>query len=295
MRSRELFGTAVGVAFLVSCGGGPPALPGSGSSAFDAEETTVIGNETGDVVEGDERITTSGPTDDGDCVDISSTLCVPTDTTGEFCEREGGPVDVIIVDGEVVDVVCYPPADSSERPVELVDGSTQGDIDIAQQANDTTIVFADELDGTPIEGDLSIDGNNVAVFGNGVDATIIDGDVSLEGNNTRIRGVTITGNLTVSLNNVAIVLVRVLGNLELIGSSTNNSIIVENDIFGNVTINSNGNTITGNDVQGTWSVSGADLTCDANRAFEDTNTNELVDDDERGTDLECEGLAGPPI
>jgi hypothetical protein len=106
------------------------------------------------------------------------------EAAGAFCERDGGPYDIIVVDGEVVDVICYPPADDGQTTV--VDGD--GDIAVPQNENNTTVTFDEATDGTPIEGDLVIDGNNVAVYGNGIDETVILGNVVLDGNNVRLRG-----------------------------------------------------------------------------------------------------------
>ncbi|MEK7703422.1 MAG: hypothetical protein AAB426_00575, partial [Myxococcota bacterium] len=142
---------------LAACNNGRAASYGD----YQEENVTVIGDTTAADSAGDTRLTVS--TDGGDCVLVSDTICVPVDTTGStWCEREGGPVDVVIVDGEVVEVICYPPADGDR--VEHVD-STTGDIDLVQSANRTAVVFNDETNGTPLVGDISVDGNNVSIYG----------------------------------------------------------------------------------------------------------------------------------
>ena len=220
---------------------------------------------------------------------ISDTLCqVPPVDESKWCEREGGPVDLIYADGKLVQTICYPPADDPNRPTEVIDGTTPGDLEVAQNANRTTVVIDPATNGMPITGDVSIDGNNVSIYGNGPDNTILDGDVTLDGNNIRLRGVTITGDLVISKNRVAVVLCRILGNVRLDTMSTNGSVFAENDIFGDFTSTSNDNLFVGNDVLGAFKHEGNNNLCDRNAAFEDKDGDLLVDDDERGTALTCE-------
>lgn len=235
---------------------------------------------------GDDSVTVSGPIGSGDCIAISSDVCVDVDRDDStWCERDGGPADVIMVDGVAIEVVCYPPADDASRSTVTIDGTTTGDIDIVQNANNTTVTFDDSLNGTPFVGDVSLDGNNVALYGNGPDNTIIDGNVVVTGNNVRIRGVTITGNLTIILNSAAIVLNRVYGNVEI---AKNNTIFAQNDVYGNFTSTANNELYVDNHVQGTWSVSDGGAVCDDNFAFSDTNGNHVIDDGEGGASLGCD-------
>jgi len=215
-------------------------------------------------------------------------LCeVPPVDSSNWCERDGGPVDLIYVDGELVETICYPPADDPNRPTVNVDGTMPGDIDVAQNANKTTVTFDPATNGMPIEGDLSVDGNNVAIYGNGPDNTIIDGNVTLDGNTLRLRGVTITGDLILSKNRAAVVLCRILGNVVLDTMSTNGSVFAENDIWGDFTSTSNGNLFVANDVLGDWKHSGNGNVCDNNFRFADTNADDAVGDDERTDLLTC--------
>lgn len=280
LRSAALLGLPIAV-LAAACGQQRTA---GTYGAHAQENTTVIGSESPSETAGEERLYVSGPTGEGDCVQISDSLCVPADTDGsDWCERDGGPVDIVIVEGKVQEVICYPPADDPERPTETVT-STDDDIAVVQSANNTTVVFADSTNGEPIDGDMSIDGNNVAVYGNGPDETIIDGDVTISGNNVRLRGVTVRGDLTIGLNSAAIVLSRVLGNVSI---SKNNTVFVENDVFGDLESSMNNTTLTGNDVEGAWRVTGRNDTCDANHAFSDINDDQIVDAAERGALLQC--------
>ena len=167
------------------------------------------------------------PLTGNDCIIIGDD-CVAPEAAVAFCERDGGPYDIIVVDGEVVKVICYPLADDGQTTV--VDGDGDDDIAVPQNENNTTVTFDDATDGTPIEGDLvidgnnvavhgngidetvilAIDGNNVAVYGNGIDETVIVGNAVLDGYNVRLRGLTIEANLTVPKNNLAMLFVKVI-------------------------------------------------------------------------------------
>ena len=196
-------------------------------------------------------------------------------------------MDLIYVDGELVETICYPPATDPERPTLEIDSTMPGDIDVVQNANKTTITFDPATDGMPITGNISVDGNNVAIYGNGPDNTIIDGNVVLDGNTIRLRGVTITGNLVLRKNRAAVVLCRILGNVQLESMSTNGSVFAENDIWGNFTSTSNGNVLVANDVLGNWQHDGNGNTCDNNAHFIDVDADEVVDDSERAELLTC--------
>jgi hypothetical protein len=261
---------------------------GGGSADEDEDEPVgPPGSADDDVPVGDVQVAQPAGDDDEVCFDDGLCEVPPTDES-DWCEREGGPVDLIYVDGELVETICYPPAEDPERPVETIDSTREGDVEIVQMANNTTVVFSDDTDGMPFAGDISVDGNNVAIYGNGADATIIDGTVTFDGNNLRLRGVTITGDLVIRKNNVAVVLCRILGNVVLETESTNGSVFAENDIFGSFSTDSNGNVLVGNDVLGDWTVTGNGTICDRNFRFTDDDGDEFVGDDERDAEpLTC--------
>lgn len=310
MHTRALLScVVVAVSTAIGCGdsheGSTNVAPGDPFMAYNAEggNVTVLGGAeptapsgtagttsvAGDVPVGETPVLV-GEAAVSDEVCISDTLCeVPETAAEEWCPNDGGPtgpVDLIYVDGVLVETICYPPADDPDRPTEVI--ASSGDVDVAQNANNTTVVFDPATDGTPIVGNVTVDGNNVAIYGNGPDATIIDGDVALDGNNVRLRGVTITGDLLLNKNNVAIVLCKVLGNIRLESVATNNSIVAENDIFGDFTSDSNNNLFVGNDVSGAWNHTGNNNVCDRNAAFMDADQDEIIDLDERGAALGCD-------
>jgi hypothetical protein len=285
-----------GVACSDSHDGRTNVAPGDPFHNYDEGNTNVIGvDNPGDATpdtDGDDSEPGETPilvgAPGGGEVCINDSLCtVPPVDESEWCDREGGPVDLIYVDGELVDTICYPPADDPERPLEEITGAT-GDVDVAQNANKTTVVFDEATNGVPIAGDITVDGNNVAIYGNGPDNTIIDGNVALDGNNARLRGVTITGDLILSKNNVAIVLSRIMGNVRLETMSTNNSVFAENEIFGSFTSDSNGNLFVGNAVLGEFTHTGNGNTCDRNYAFADDDADGVIDDEEVGEPLSCD-------
>ena len=256
----------------------PDAEPASGSGGSTPESPVLVGAPAGDVREGEI----------GE-VCVEDGLCeVPDVESSGFCERDGGPVDLIYVDGKVVETICYPPADDPKRPLEVIDTATPGDVEVVQNANKTTVVFGEETNGVPIEGNVKVDGNNVAIYGNGPDQTTLDGDVELDGNNVRMRGLTITGDLIIKKNNVAVVLCRILGNVRLETKSTNGSVFAQNEVWGDFTSDSNGNLFVSNAVLGKWEHTGNGNTCDGNHMFADADGDETIDDAERGELLSCE-------
>ena len=257
----------------------PESEPATGRGGESAPESPVlVGAPAGDVSEGEIGEVC---VDEGRCE-------VPDAEASSFCEREGGPVDLIYVDGKVVETICYPPADDPKRPTEVVASTKPGDVEVVQNANKTTVTFDPATDGMPIEGNISVDGNNVAIYGNGPDNTVLDGDVTLDGNNARMRGLTITGDLILKKNNVAVVLCRILGNVRLEAQSTNGSVFAQNEIWGDFTSGSNGNVIVANSVLGKWAHTGNGNTCDGNHLFADADGDESIDDDERGALLSCD-------
>jgi hypothetical protein len=219
------------------------------------------------------------PLTGNDCIIIGDD-CVAPEAAVAFCERDGGPYDIIVVDGEVVDVICYPPADDDQTTV--VDGD--GDIAVPQNENNTTVTFDDATDGTPIEGDLVIDGNNVAVYGNGIDDTLILGNVVLDGNNVRLRGLTIDGNLSVPKNSLAMLFVKFTGDVLISG---NNTVFAGSDVFGDMTVSGNNTVLVQNRIQGAFEITGTTDT--DNAAFADDNDDGLIDAAEVGDDLSCGG------
>jgi len=298
MRNRLLILSCGVLSLALGCSSPRTAgTPGSPYESYGAGNVTVIGGADsagGSTTTGGTtadtstaRTTVSTPVGSGECVSVSDSLCVPVNATGEWCERSGGPVDVVMVGGEVVKTICYPPPDNNGGAVLTITADATAALNVLKTANRTAVTFDPATDGRPISGDIELSGNNVSFYGNGPDKTIIDGNVAVGGNNVRLRGLTIKGDLHINLNRASVVLCRILGNVEITSSNANGSIFVETDVFGNFKSESNNNTLTGNDVSGNWQVSGHNDVCDKNSKFADANNNQLVEASERGDALAC--------
>jgi hypothetical protein len=275
-----VFASAPALLLTLACGSAEPV--GDPNADYEEERVTVIGGDPES-----EDVAGSAQPGFGQCVDVGDGACVAPERAGQWCEREGGPYDLVVVDGEVVEVICYPPPEGGDQPTVVVDEGS-GDVTIPQNENNTAIVFDESTDGEAIEGDIDVEGNNVSIYGNGPDDTIIDGDVVLSGNNVRLRGVTVTGNVTTDTNNVSIILCRVLGDIVLADDSTNNSVISANEIHGSLTSTSNNHVIVSNVVQGEVSLTGNNHDCADNRFFADENDDQRADADEVGDAWSCD-------
>jgi hypothetical protein len=209
---------------------------------------------------------------------------------GKFCSDENAKMDVIVVDGEVVETVCYPVQtdkssdNSKENPTTLVT-TQKGDINIPKNANNTVVLFDEETDNHTIDGDVTVNGENVTIYGNGSDKTIIDGNLEITGNNARVRGVTVTGNVSITHNNTAFLFSVVEGNLTI---SDNNVTVAATDVFGDMTVTGNNAVLVQNRVQGSWDIQGSGPQCDGNYSFTDKNEDLSVSSSEIGSkELTC--------
>jgi len=273
----------------ITCIAGSTAWAGCGSESHPREF-----RETDDYVQyedaADESVVLTGessyvgPTDafyeegtigiNGDTIDTAG---------GKFCNDPNAKMDVIVVDGEVVDVICYPPP--TDENMTRVDQTQQGDTEVPQNANNTVIVFDRTTDGEVIQGDISVDGNNVAIYGNGADKTVVEGDIHITGNNARVRGLQVKGNVILDLNNTAVLFCVVEGNVEI---NNNNVTMAATDVFGDVTVKGNNAILVHNRVQGEWNIVGHEHDCDGNRSFHDDNDDFVVTASETGELLSCE-------
>lgn len=147
----------------------------------------------------------------------------------------GGPASVgfeVVGDGDVYDAAVAYSDDGSQAafysgfPIRYGVG---GDIVVigsdedpaqAQQAlsTDNTIVF---FENGEYVGDLTITGEDVILFGEGIEepSVVVDGNIEVRGGNVRIRGVTITGDLTVFGNNFGMAFSVVQGATQLNGQA----------------------------------------------------------------------------
>ena len=242
---------------------------------YEDGDVTVIG--AGD---GEARVATGAQ--DGACIEVSGDICTPVERTGQYCKSDSGPVDVIVVDGQVRQVVCY--EDSSGDGPEEVLKTDSGNVEVPQQENGSVVTFDESTDGQPIEGNITIDGNDVTLYGNGPDKSIIKGNLTITGNNARIRGIRVTGNVVMELNTAALLLSVVEGNLVI---RSNNNLVAENDIFGNLVNDGNNTILVGNDVGQNFEGEGSGAVCQDNFSFDDSNEDQSVSPEERGDLIEC--------
>ena len=101
--------------FATACDQRRLAATGDVQADHSEDRASVIGTDSnGTSIRG-----STDPLTGNDCIIIGDD-CVAPEAAGAFCERDGGPYDIIVVDGEVVDVICY---HSSELPTRSVVGA----------------------------------------------------------------------------------------------------------------------------------------------------------------------------
>ena len=278
MKLANKFGI-VAFAFAAACGGdkGEVTLEeGKTYEPFADERFTVLGSDgEGDPLSGSAQVGA------GQCLRVGD-LCITPEEARAGCANGDGPVDFVLVDGQLSRTLCY--GDPAAATQVVQNGS--GSINVPQTNNNAILTFDPSTNGQPIQGDLSVDGNNVTIYGNGPDNTVIDGNVVITSNNTRIRGVTIRGNVRLAFNDLSIVLSRVLGNIEIVG---NNATVAANTVFGNIQSATNNHVIVDNAVNGSIQTTGQNAVCEGNVRFSDDNGNSIADPEERGAALACGG------
>jgi hypothetical protein len=247
-------------------------------------DTVDYGRDVRVVVTDDGTFIVSG--NSGDCVVIEK-YCVELDeASGRYCGDPGSQADVIVVQGEVVDVICYPPDDDS-TPIEEVIVDSQGNPTIPQNQNGLVIVFDESTNGTPIESNITIDAERTTLYGNGVDETFVGGNVVVASNNSRVRGLTVMGNVqyTSNSNNSALSFCRIHGNLQV---ESNGFAAVECQVFGDVQVSGNSPTLVNIGVGGNWQVTGSNPICSGCYSIDDSNGNFVVEQDEFGPTVHCQ-------
>jgi hypothetical protein len=212
-----------------------------------------------------------------ECLDLGGPdECI---TREEKCGADVAADVVLDEAGHVVTVVCYPEAETlTAEEIEAADGNVE------QNQNNEVIVLDDVDDGVDIEGDLSVDANNVVIYGEGPDVSVVSGDVNVDGNNIIVRGVRIQGNVEVLANNAVFLLCVIEGDVRIIG---NNAILTSCDIHGSVTVVGNNTQLTGNRVDGEFTDNGQNTICENNYTAQDANGDLLITDDEVGEALAC--------
>ena len=278
----------LGMVALQGCG---PDETASGYSVTEgAGDDTDYGDDTDVIITpggpGDDQFIVSGTSNgEDDCVTVEDACVSIDEAKGRYCDEDGAQADIILdEDGEVIEVICYPPPESG-APLEEVAVGEDGTTQVPQNTSGAVIVFDEETDGEPIEGDIALDAERVSFFGNGVDKTIIDGNLAIASNNARARGLTVTGDLSVAKNsnNNAITFCKILGSATVEGNSMS---LVNCQVFGDVNVNGNDATLVNVGVQGEWNVN-AGSNCQGCYSFADEDDDGLVAEGELGDPLTC--------
>lgn len=277
----KIVGIQLLVILMMGCSEDEPG----GWRVTEGQGDSVTYGETSDVVVTADGTTYVVTNEGGEgCVDIGDECVDITDAEGRYCDDENAQADVLLDEnGDVVSVVCYPPADEGTTVTELETDS--GTVELPSNQNGTVITFPAESDGEPLDGNVTLDGERVVLYGNGVDETIINGNIVLASNNARLRGLTVQGNVDVedNANNGSIVLCRIEGNLTV---KSNGMTLASCEVYGNVTVDGNGTTLVNIGVQGEWKVSDSSV-CEGCYSFSDENDDKLLQEDEVGEALEC--------
>jgi hypothetical protein len=236
---------------------------------YPTDKTTLIGDyDNPDEFAGYRTVTTP----DGDeCINLDDVCVKPQEECGE-----DAVADVLLNDkGEVVDQICYP---TGGVTVETVEG------DLDDVGNDVVLVLDDEDDGVDIDGDVTIDGNNVTLYGHGPDTSVIGGDLHIDKNNTLVRGVRIEGNVEIDKNNPSIADCVIEGDLTIRG---NNVSIALCEVWGKLTIEGNNAILVGNRFASPPVVNGNNTLCNGNLGFADADDDGSIEESELGAEIEC--------
>ncbi len=281
---KRLIHSAVAIVVIAGCSND------SGTAGWDVKEGAGDQQEYGDpgvvvISPGAGTETIIGGRGDG-CVELRGDVCVdPGEVREEYCDDPDAQADVIVDrDGKVIDVICYPPRDEGTT-IDEVAVSADGSAEVPQSASGAVIIFDDETDGEPIEGDVRLSAERVSLFGNGVDVTILDGNLVVESNNSVARGFTVTGNLTFTenSNNSSVVFCSVHGNLVV---PSNGVTIANCAVYGDVDVSGNGAKLINIGVQGAWKINDGTF-CDGCYSFADDDDDHVVDAAEIGDALRC--------
>lgn len=248
---------------LTACGDDGDAT--TAKYPYDPNESTIIGSDDDGPVE-----TPNG----NDCIDIDGACARPQAECGD-----NGTADVIVDDkGNVIDVICYP---TSNAPIETIPAES---VPVEKTQNGSVVVLDSADDGVDIEGDLSVDANNVVIYGEDPDVSIIGGDLDITKNNTTIRGVRITGDVTVTYNNANLVFCVIEGDLTISG---NNTTVAGCDVWGNVTITGENTILVSNYLADPGPFAAQGLICNGNHSFVDEDEDGAIDEAEIGDVIVC--------
>ena len=148
---RTLFKSSIlllSVSFFVACSDDEPS-PGWRVSEGDGDQTE-FGDDNAVIVTADgDTFVVTGSGEAGDCVDIDGVCVDLAEEQGRYCDEEGAQADVILdEEGEVIEVICYPPADDGTPVEELQVGDDGTEWSIAERDGDDRSAVVTLADGT---------------------------------------------------------------------------------------------------------------------------------------------------
>jgi hypothetical protein len=210
-----------------------------------------------------------------DCLDLDNDVCIrPQD------ECDGRAAEVVLdARGELLEVICYP-----EEEILSVEQIAAQDGNVEQNQNNSVIVLDGVADGADIEGDLSVDANNVVIYGEGPENSLIEGDVEVDGNNIIVRGVHIQGGVEIIANNAVFLHCVIEGDVSIAG---NNAVLSACDVLGNLQITGHNAHVSGNRVTGELSDDGKNTICEENLAATDADHDGVLSEAEIGEPIGC--------
>lgn len=225
---------ALGLGALVACGDDPPLSPfGETSIVVVVNAPENDGNTAGvpatfGTAQGDIEI--DADPGGGDVTDATGLAVVTDLDVGNLSliVDDGPSIPMSITsEGDVYDTAVAYDGTAAEVypgfPIHyaiggtVIDIATDADATEALNTDDTIVFFEDGIHA----GSLVIQGSNVILFGEGFPDTsvVIEGDVEVRGGSVRLRGVTITGNLTVFGNGFGMSFSVVRGTTNLNGQA----------------------------------------------------------------------------
>lgn len=293
MRRLSLSATGIICASLLAfsaCGDSEDPSAGDFSVEEGEGDETRYGDDSTVVVDPNEEQETIVTGDPDSCVDVGGE-CIDLEeeknqADDPHCENPDAQADIIVEDGEVVDVICYPPKEDGTD----IENVSDADGDIPQTENGTVVTFDEDTNGEPIEDDITVDSERTTLYGNGIDKTIIDGDITVKSNESRVRSMTIYGDVSyeTNANNSALAFCKIRGNLSV---EANNFTGTNCQIFGDVTVSGTGAQLVNLGVHGEWNVHQSAY-CEGCYSFTDENEDWEVQESEIGETLTCDDADG---
>jgi hypothetical protein len=254
---------ALGLAACADSGTQTRRLP------YNANETTVIGSSGSGGLDNAQVVSTPDGTE---CINLDDVVCA---TPQSECGNDGTADVLVDENGTVLDVVCYP---SGGVSVETFDGPVEN------VGNSAVLVIDDVDDGVDVDGDVTIDGNNVVLFGAGPDTSVIGGNLNIDKNNAIVRGVRIQGDVVIDKNNPSLIDCVIEGDLLIKGNNVNIALC---EVWGTLTIEGNNAKLVSNHFAQAPSIKGKNTVCNDNVAFADANDDGEISPSELGAAIDC--------